>query len=163
MVAHLSYRTITQDDNPVIAEIIKTVMTTFGCVGEGFSIEDAEVDAMSEAYSDSRSIYYVVELDGQVVGGAGISQLIGAKETVCELKKMYFLPEGRGHGLGRQLINQLIEDAKRFGYKTCYLETVERMQAANSLYASCGFVKSSETVGNTGHGGCDTYYTLDLK
>jgi len=159
---HLSYRQITQEDNPAIAEIIKVVMTAYGCVGEGYSIEDEEVNSMYEAYSDERSVYYIVQLNGKVVGGAGISQLAGADTTICELKKMYFLPEGRGHGIGRKLIIQLVADAKDLGYQRCYLETVKRMKAANSLYASCGFTESSETVGYTGHGGCDTYYTIDL-
>lgn len=158
----ISYRPITLDDNPIISKIIKDVMTSFGCVGEGYSIEDAEVDQMYQAYSDDRSIYYIIEVNDEVVGGAGISQLDGADGTICELKKMYFLPKGRGYGLGRQLIAQLVSDAKVRGYKTCYLETVQRMEAANHLYASFGFTKNESSVGNTGHCGCDTYYSLDL-
>ena len=138
-------------------------MTSYGCIGDGYSIEDAEVDQMYQAYSDDRSIYYVVELNGTVVGGAGISHLAGADSTICELKKMYFLPEGRGYGLGRQLITQLVADARSMGYTSCYLETVTRMKAANHLYATCGFVQNETTIGNTGHGGCDTYYSLDLS
>ncbi len=137
-------------------------MTAYGCVGSGYSITDDEVDQMYQAYSGDRSRYYVVELNGTVVGGAGISQLVGADPSICELKKMYFLPEGRGYGLGRELIIQLIADAKSMGYQICYLETVQRMEAANSLYQSSGFVRCDNSIGSTGHGGCDTYYQLDL-
>jgi putative acetyltransferase len=50
-------RPIAVADNPAVAQIIRTVMTEFGAVGKGYSIEDPEVDAMYEAYQDPRSAY----------------------------------------------------------------------------------------------------------
>ena len=132
----LNYRKIEPTDNPVLEQIIKKVMTEFGAVGQGYSIEDAEVKAMYDAYANPKSIYYVVEIDGEVSGGGGIGPLIGANPEVCELKKMY--------------------------YQKCYLETVERMKLANQLYQKFGFEKASGSLGNTGHTGCDTYYIKDL-
>ncbi len=43
-------RPIRPEDNPAVAQIIRQVMTEFGAVGCGFSIEDDEVDSMFEAY-----------------------------------------------------------------------------------------------------------------
>lgn len=155
-------RKIKPEDNPIIARIIRTVMPQFGADGDGFAIKDAEVDTMYEAYSQPRSIYYVVEHHGQVIGGGGIAPLQGGDEQTCELKKMYFLEEGRGKGIGQALLNRCLDAARVFGYKTCYLETLEKMGAARKLYEKNGFIRLTKPMGNTGHHGCDRYYAKPL-
>lgn len=156
-------RKIKPEDNPIIAHIIRTVMPQFGADGDGFAIKDAEVDTMYEAYSQPRSIYFVVEHNGVVIGGGGIAPLQGGDEHTCELKKMYFLEEGRGKGIGQALLNRCLEAATLFGYKTCYLETLEKMGAARKLYEKNGFIRLTKPMGNTGHYGCDRYYAKPLN
>lgn len=155
-------RKIRSEDNTQMAKVIRKVMTEFGAVGSGFSIEDPEVDAMFEAYQDPRSIFYVVEMEEKVVGGAGIAQLEGGDSSVCELKKMYFSPEARGLGAGKVLAKLLINEATLRHFKTIYIETLEDMYAANRLYQSLGFQRIPKSLGNTGHCGCDTFYALEL-
>ena len=75
---------------------------------------------------------------------------------------MYFLPEARGHGWGRKLMEKCLDTARRLGYQKCYLETVERMQTANLLYKKMGFEALCGRMGDTGHGSCDTYLVKDL-
>jgi putative acetyltransferase len=41
----------------------------------------------------AKSVYYVVENNGKVVGSAGVAPLENEAATICELQKMYFLPE----------------------------------------------------------------------
>ena len=67
-------RKIKPEDNPVIARIIRTVMPQFGADGDGFAIKDAEVDTMYEAYSQPRSIYFVVEHNGEAVAPSEFAQ-----------------------------------------------------------------------------------------
>lgn len=161
-MSEVKIRLIQATDNPAMAEIIRQVMPQFGASGPGFSIEDAEVDHMFEAYQGPRSIYWVIEVDGIVKGGAGISQLEGGDADTCELKKMYYLEELRGKGLGRKAMELCLEKAKEFGYKKMYLETLERMTAARKLYEGYGFKKLTGNMGNTGHSKCDAYYAKDL-
>lgn len=156
-------RKIQKEDNRQIARIIREVMTEFGASGEGFSIHDAEVDNMHEAYNAPGAAYFVVENDGKVVGGAGIASLEGGPEEMCELKKMYFLPEARGKGMGKKLVKECLAAATSFGYKTVYIETVSRMEAANKLYASSGFEKIAYPLGATGHHGCESFYILNVS
>ena len=150
-------------DNAQIAVIIRTVMPEFGASGAGFAIHDREVDDMFNAYSGPRSSYFVCEIDGRIIGGGGIAPLLGGDENTCELKKMYFLPEGRGKGLGQKVLQKCIVAAGEKGYRYCYLETFNTMQDAMKLYAKNGFIKIPGALGNTGHFACDTFYQLELS
>ena len=145
-----------------MAAIIRAVMPEFGAGGPGFAIHDPEVDFMSRAYSAPRCHYLVLDRDGRLLGGGGVAPLVGGDGETAELRKMYFLPEVRGKGLGEQLARAVLRKAREFGFRRCYLETLTGMDAAQRLYARLGFRPRTSALGNTGHGGCDRWYELDL-
>lgn len=155
-------RPIESADDAAMAAIIRDVMTEYGAVGEGYSIVDSEVDAMSVAYSGDDAAYFVATLDDVVVGGAGVGPLVGGEPGVCELKKMYLVSDARGHGIGRKLLALCLEAARERGYTTCYLETLTHMTEARSLYESVGFEQQGSPMGATGHYRCDGWYTREL-
>ena len=154
-------RSIAAADDAAIAAIIRRVMPEFGADGPGFAIHDAEVDAMHAAYTRAGHAYFVVALDGRVCGGAGIAPLAG-EPAICELRKMYFLPELRGRGVGAALMHRCLEAARALGYRKCYLETLTGMDAAQKLYERFGFARIAAAMGSTGHFGCNRFYLLDL-
>lgn len=160
---HPSIRPISPLDNDQIAAIIRTVMPEFGANGAGFAIHDQEVNDMFVAYTRPRCCYFVCEVDGRILGGGGIAPLEGGDENTCELKKMYFLPEARGKGLGQKVLKMCLRAAKEKGFRYCYLETFNTMKDAMKLYAKNGFIKIPGALGNTGHFACDTFYQLDLN
>lgn len=137
-------------------------MPEFGASGPGFAINDPEVDRMTESYAPPMAGYWVIESDGRIQGGGGFAQLEGGPEGVCELRKMYFLPELRGLGLGAKLLSLVLEEAKCAGFRQCYLETLENMHQARSLYEKLGFVKLAAPMGSTGHFGCNSWCLRDL-
>ncbi|GLQ96095.1 GNAT family N-acetyltransferase [Dyella mobilis] len=155
-------RTIEPRDSAAVATIIRTVMPEFGADGPGFAIHDAEVDDMHAAYSRARSAYFVVERDGKLVGGGGVAPLEGGDAEVCELRKMYFLPEARGIGAGSRMMQICLDAARELGFKRCYLETLTGMDAAQALYRRHGFATLSAPMGGTGHFSCDRFYLLEL-
>jgi putative acetyltransferase len=161
-MSKIEIRLIEQRDDPAIASIIREVMTEFGAVGEGYSIVDAEVDAMTAAYAGANAAYFVASLDDVVVGGAGIGPLEGGPAGVCELRKMYLREHTRGHGLGRQLMEHSLAAARKAGYELCYLETLEHMSDARRLYELNGFVPLNEPLGNTGHCRCNGWFIKEL-
>jgi putative acetyltransferase len=157
-------RVIEPRDNPAMAQVIQRVMPEFDAGGEGFSIHDPEVTTMSAAYYAPRHVYFIVErIDGAVLGGAGVAPLTGGDPSVCELRKMYILPEGRGHGLGEALMQRCLEAARERGFTYCYLETLRTMTGAHKLYARHGFEPLSGPLGNTGHHGCDQWMGRRLE
>lgn len=155
-------RKIEPKDSPEVATIIRTVMPEFGASGEGFAINDAEVNDMYGAYSQPRTVYFVCVENGKILGGGGIAPLLGGDPSVCELKKMYFLPSARGSGLGQRTLAKCIEAAKELGFKTCYLETFNTMKLAMKLYEKNGFKRIGGPMGNTGHFSCDVFYSREI-
>ncbi len=156
-----SIRRLSDGDDDAVATIIRKVMPEFGADGPGFAIHDAEVAAMHAAYARSGCAYFVVAMDGAIRGGGGIAPLAG-EAGVCELRKMYFLPELRGCGAGTALMRRCLQTARRLGYKRCYLETLTGMDAAQKLYENQGFARIPKALGSTGHFGCNKFYLLDL-
>jgi putative acetyltransferase len=155
-------RPIEPRDDAAVAALIRTVMPEFGAVGDGFAINDPEVDWMSRSYAQPRSAYFVVERDGAIEGGGGIAPLTGGDGDTCELRKMYFLPTLRGLGAGAALMRECLEAARVHGFRRCYLETLCGMTAAQKLYERTGFRRIDGPMGATGHGGCNTFMVLDL-
>lgn len=155
-------RPIEPRDDAAVAAIIRGVMPEFGAGGEGFAIHDAEVDAMHAAYAKPRSAYFVLEMDGKVIGGGGVAPLEHAEPDICELRKMYFLPEARGLGAGHAMITCCLDAARDLGFERCYLETLTGMDAAQALYRKHGFTPLCTPMGNTGHHGCDRWFIRKL-
>ena len=158
----LVVRLIEEADDPSVESLIHTVMPEFGAQGPGFALNDPEVCAMTAAYPPPRARYWVIEREGRVLGGGGYAPLEGAGDDVCELRKMYFLPELRGLGMGARLIRLALDHAREAGFRTCYLETLEHMTQARRLYEGFGFRKLDARLGDTGHFSCDAWYALDL-
>ena len=155
-------RLIQLSDNQQIATVIRSVLIEHDVPKVGTAYADISLDYMFESYSKSKSAYFVVEHDGKIIGGAGINQLENEAESVCELQKMYFLPEARGLGLGQQMMTKCLEAAVSFGYKQCYLETLPNMLEAQKLYKKVGFTYIQEPMGCTGHTSCPVWMLKTL-
>ena len=153
---------IRKADNAKVARIIRDVMTEFAAVGRGYSINDPEVDDMHGAYPAPHSVFYVVTENGRTLGCGGIGPLQGAEKGTCELRKMYFLPQLRGTGMGSRLLSLCLEQAVKLGYRQCYLETLESMVHARHLYSKHGFEPLDSPMGNTGHSSCNAWMSREL-
>jgi ribosomal protein S18 acetylase RimI-like enzyme len=83
--------------------------------------------------------------DGRLIMAVMSEQPIGCAalrridEQVCELKRMFVLPQFRGQGIGKALASKLIEDGRTIGYECMRLDTANFWTAAIRLYESLGF------------------------
>jgi putative acetyltransferase len=158
----ITIREIQKQDNVEIAAIVRNVLMEMGAPKVGTAYADPYLDSLFEVYAVPNAIYFVVENNGKIIGGAGVKQLDNSDENICELQKMYFLPEARGLGLGKKLIDICIEKATDFGFESCYIETMTYMEAAQKLYRKSGFEYLEQQIGNTGHNSCEVWMLKKL-
>ena len=112
------------------------------CPGEkGFSV-DEEAQFLREKTDSARELQLLAELDGAVVGMAGIA-CVGEREKLrhraslgISIDRAYW-----GLGIGRALTQVCIECAGRAGYAQLELDVVAENERAIALYESLGFTE----------------------
>ena len=162
-IENLTIRPIEERDNPVLAKVVRNTLTEFGANRPGTVYYDETTDALYQLFnSKPRGLYYVAEINGEVVGGGGLFPTDGLPDDTCELAKMYLLPLARGKGLGRLLIEKIIEEAKNLGYKNIYLESMPELKQALKTYEKFGFNYLSGPMGNSGHFGCELWMSKEI-
>jgi GNAT superfamily N-acetyltransferase len=70
---------------------------------------------------------------------AGIACLKALAPSIGEVKRMYVRPSHRKAGLGRALLNQLLQEARHIRYQLVRLDSAQFMREAHQLYRSLGF------------------------
>lgn len=158
-------RRLMPEDQAAIAQVIRQVSAEHGLSADkGYGVADPALDRLYPNFQGEGRAYWVItDAKGQVLGGGGIAPLQVANEEICELQKMYFLPELRGKGLGKRLILQALAFARQAGYHTCYLETTAALAQATRLYEQLGFTHLCAPLGNTGHCDCEIRMSLALE
>lgn len=79
-------------------------------------------------------------IDGELAGCGALRPAPDCDyANACEMKRLYVRPAFRRFGLGRVLVQALLDEAQRAGYSDVLLDTMDDMEAARELYASLGF------------------------
>jgi GNAT superfamily N-acetyltransferase len=80
---------------------------------------------------------FLIAYSGDDAVGCGGFKRLDAK--TAEIKRMFVAPEARGHGLGRRILDELEEGARKAGYDVIRLDTGDRLPVAIHLYRSAGY------------------------
>ena len=158
----VTIRSIRQSDNPFLSKIVKGTLAEFGANHPNTVYYDPTTEALYELFQKKGAAYFVAEIDGQIVGGGGIYPTDGLPADTCELVKMYLLPQARGIGLGRTLIEKSLTYAEVAGYRHIYLETMPELKQALKVYEKFGFEYLQGPMGNSGHTGCSLWMIKNL-
>lgn len=162
-IKKIEIRTIEEKDNVHLSKLIRQTLEEFGANLPGTAYYDEATDFLFQLFhGTAKSVYYVAVYNDLIVGGAGIFPSAGLPQDVCEMVKMYLLPQARGIGLGKLLIQKCIDFAKCEGYKNIYLETMPELKQALKIYEKSGFGYISRPMGNTGHFGCNLWMLKKL-
>ncbi len=153
----LRFRAATNADGPAIRGVVHGVLREFALTPEPGGT-DADIEDVERHYLEPGGAFeVVVDAGGRVVGTAGFVPLTGA---ACELRKMYLLPEARGRGLGRRLLDHVVDLARARGFVEMRLETASVLADAIRLYVRYGFERyTSEHMVPR----CDQAFRLDLR
>jgi GNAT superfamily N-acetyltransferase len=99
----------------------------------------AEMAAMPGKYAPPKGeLLLARDGGGAAIGCVGLRPL--PEDGVCEMKRLYVAPEGRGLGLGRALAEAIVGEARRIGYREMQLDTLPSLTTALALYERMGFV-----------------------
>lgn len=109
----------------------------------GMKLSDADLETVHEAFRAEwpklfgpRGRLYLATVEGDP---AGVGALKPITAKLGEVKRMFVRPPYRQNGVGRRILEQLIEDAREMHYDAIRLETMSYMTEAQSLYRSLGF------------------------
>lgn len=160
---NITIRNIEISDNPFLSKIVKDTLAEFGANHPNTVYYDPTTDSLFELFRQEGAGYFVAEINGEIVGGGGIYPTDGLPSGTCELVKMYLLPQARGIGLGKTLIEKSIAFAKETGYKQVYLESMPELKQALKVYAKFGFKYLNGPMGNSGHTGCSLWMLRSLE
>jgi len=143
-------------DRPVAFDLIAAVLKEYGLESQP-DLADWDVWNVEQAYQAAGGEFWVVEQAGRMVGTAAFYPVERGEKAV-EIRKMYLVPEVRGQGLGRFLLEELEAAIARRGYTQIWIETATVLKEAVQLYERNGYQPSTgvETAR------CDRVYVKPL-
>ena len=104
----------------------------------GFQNFPAEMAAMPGKYAPpGGELLLACSAAGAPLGCVGLRPIGPA--GCCEMKRLYVAPAARGLGLGKHLVQAILAEAIRIGYREIRLDTLPTMAGAIALYRSIGF------------------------
>lgn len=129
---------ISAPDIKTIRELFTEYQTwlQFSLCFQGFDKELAELPGK---YAPPLGRLYLAESQGEICGCVALRPMDDA--GVCEMKRLFVREPFRGRGIGRMLTERIVADARRIGYHTMRLDTLQRMEEARALYQQLGFTE----------------------
>ena len=106
-----------------------------------FQSFEEELKNPLKKYGPPNGVLYIAEWNREVAGCIALMPL--KAETECEMKRLYVRPQFRSHQIGKALVEQLLKDAAALGYTKMKLDTLQKLQAAITLYKKAGFVETT--------------------
>jgi ribosomal protein S18 acetylase RimI-like enzyme len=102
---------------------------------------EREVVSLPGLYAPAagRLLLAIHEIPGTAGKAVGCGALRPFDSVSCEMKRLYVSPAARGQGAGRELVMELISEARSIGYERMLLDTLPSMAEAHKLYRSLGF------------------------
>jgi len=138
----------------------KAIFLEYMAFIEDFLGESLNFQGTDKEFADFPNTYDAIllaKVKGEPVAACGLKPF---KEDICELKRLYCRPNGRGHNLGLKLTEATISEARRRGYTEIYLDTDRGLARANAIYEGLGFKDIERYYDNPM--GCSRYMALKL-
>jgi ribosomal protein S18 acetylase RimI-like enzyme len=119
---------------------------------------DRELAILPGEYALPTGSLLLAQIAGQTVGCVAIRRL---GDDVCEMKRLYVVPQARSHAIGRSLATAAIAEARTLGYRRMRLDTAPSMHEARRLYQQLGFREIEAYRYNPIHG--TTFMEIGLR
>ena len=156
----LSSVTIEIAKSPEDIAAVKTIFLEYMAFIEDFLGESLNFQGTEKEFADFPDTYdalLLAKINNEPRAACGLKPF---KPDICELKRLYCRPNGRGHKLGLKLTKATILEARKKGYKQMYLDTDRGLTHANTVYEALGFADIDRYYNNPM--GCSRYMALTL-
>ncbi len=158
----MKIRPVKEADNPYLAKMIRKVFEEHDAPKKGTVYSDPTTDSLYESFRIEKSVLWVAEENGQILGCCGIYPTTGLPQQCVELVKFYLPKESRGKGIGKILMEKSIDSAKEFGYLELYIESLPQFSKAVDMYRKQGFIQLKNPLGASGHTSCNIWMLKSL-
>ena len=128
-------RLVQTDDIPEVRAMLREYVAWIG-LDLAFQEIDDEIADLPGDYDEPTGALLVAEENHHLVGMIALRPLSG---SICEMKRLWVRPEGRGRGVAKELVAQILDQARHLNYDEIRLDTLPMMTNAQSLYESLGF------------------------
>lgn len=135
-VMALAFRPARSDESPA-REMMRALNELFDAQYPGRAVRPGSVTSPDEMVAPS-GIFLVGYDDDRPVAGGGLRRFA---EGICEIKRMYVVPDERSRGVGRALLSALEDAARELGYATVRLDAGPEQQHSRALFAKTGYVE----------------------
>lgn len=130
-------------DTPALLEATREIFQQYAAsLGVDLALQDfeAELARLPGEYAAPQGALLLVLVDGDVAGCGALRPFPEADyANACEMRRLYVRPAFRRFGLGRLMVQALLDCGLQAGHSTVLLDTLDEMEAARGLYASLGF------------------------
>ena len=144
----MTFEFIWVDSDPSQLDQVRTLFLTYAeelGVDLCFQGFEQELATLPGKYAAPAGGLLLALVEGHAVGCAAFRPFEG---SICELKRFFVLPEYRRHGLASELLSRILAKAADSGYDRAHLDTLQRLEAANSFYRRNGFEEIESYYGN---------------
>jgi GNAT superfamily N-acetyltransferase len=133
----LSFQPVSLEQEPA-ASLVAAMRAEIADLYEGLDLAAKHMPKAGPAELGPPGGVFLVGFDqgGRPICAGGVKRLSG---QACEIKRMYVVPEGRGRGLGRALLEALENAARELGYSVARLDTGPRQPHAERMYRQAGY------------------------
>ena len=142
----LSFRSVPLDQDPA-RSLVSAMREEIASIYEGVVLDGPEMPKAGPRELGPPGGLFLVGFDegGSAVCGGGLKDL---GDEACEIKRMYVVPEARGAGRGRELLEALEDAARCLGYQTARLDTGPRQERSVRMYLAAGYEPIHNFNGN---------------
>jgi len=114
-----------------------------------FQSFDAELKDPLKKYGPPAGALLLALWEGEAAGCIALTPL--KEPDGCEMKRLYVRAAYRKHGIGKILVEALLQEARQRQYTHMKLDTLQRLQAAIRLYEQYGFTHTTAYYANPMH------------
>ncbi len=153
----MEIREATNQDADSIRSMIFSILAEYDLMAEHEGVDADLGDIEANYMARGGSFDVVVDTNNLIVGTVGLYPL---DAKTCELRKMYLIPACRGKGMGRKLLDRVLDKAKSQGFERMVLETSSKLVEAIAMYKRYGFTRAEDFPTCLR---CDQAYELALE